>query len=101
MLGGYWRKRAEAAELRLAEAQQKLEFYEAALEGMQRRYIERATLIDIRSENRRVFFTFTRNGEVYRIGAMGTWNDDIAGWKKSLIDPLPRDKTASLEKEKR
>ncbi len=98
MFDSYWRKRAQAAEAQLAEAKDRLVFANAALDGMKRRFDERAALISIRREGRRIFFTFARAGEIIRVDALGTWNDDVELWKKLLIDALPNaNDTASTQ----
>lgn len=71
------------------EARQQFVQIVAALEIADRRAADRSTLLSIHKDGRRIVFTFARNNEVHRIGAIGTWDDDIEGWKKLLIDPLP------------
>lgn len=85
----YWRRRAEAAEMALAECKDRLTFAQAALQGMKHRFEQRTVLVSITRENRRIIFTFARRNEIHQISAIGTWNDDLTEWKKLLIDPLP------------
>lgn len=60
-----WRKRAEAAESALAQT---------------------TRLIEIGRNGRVNVFTFIRGDDVIKIETIGTWDDDVAQWRKDLLE---------------
>lgn len=68
MFGSQWRKRALEAEAQL------------------KRLTQRATLTSIHRDGRRIVFTFAKNGEIHRISAIGSWDDDIEAWNRLLTE---------------
>lgn len=79
------RNRAEAAEQSLAAHEQATR---ATLEAMAKRAADRAALMNIELKGRVLRFTFVRAGGVVHIECMGTWDDDVAGWKRMLLEPI-------------
>lgn len=67
-------------------AAERIKFLEAALDGMTARFNRRATLESVDTNGRRIIFRFQRNGKFYTIEAMGTWDDDIEGWRRDLLE---------------
>lgn len=72
MFGSQWRKRALEAE--------------AQLKRLTQRTAQRATLLSIHRDGRRIVFTFAKNGEIHRISAIGSWDDDIEAWNQLLTE---------------
>lgn len=77
MLGLNYRKRALEAEKQLAQAT-------AALIVMNERLAEKAILLSIHRADRKIVFTFARNGEIHRVEAISSWADDIEAWSELL-----------------
>lgn len=80
-----WRTRALLAEAELATVRTALETATEHLQGVELRFRSRAALTNITREGRKLHFTFVRNGELHRVTAMGTWDDDVDQWKKDLL----------------
>lgn len=80
-----------AYEARIAELEARLLAQKAAtidtLNAMQARFLDRAALMAINSEGRRLRFTFVRNNTVINIDCMGTWDDDVDEWRQMLLEP--------------
>lgn len=75
MFGFIWRKRAIEAEAELAH-----------MTRIAADTARRATLISIHRDGRRIVFTFAKNGEIHRISAIGSWDDDIEAWNQLLTE---------------
>lgn len=88
MFDGYWKRRAEKAETELAALKAATAEIIAGIELMAK---DRAVLIGIttKPKERANRFTFIRNDHLYQIDTMGTWNDNVAQWKKDLLEPTP------------
>lgn len=52
---------------------------------------DRAALISIVREGRSLRFGFVRNDKVFYIETYATMGDDIAAWKRDLLEPLTND----------
>jgi hypothetical protein len=76
-----WKQRALEAEAALATGAQAAE----ELQGVLAKLHDRPVLINIDREGRRNRFTFIRNNQAYVIETVGTWDDDLATWKKDLL----------------
>lgn len=81
-----WKARAIAAETQLAIANTALALATEQLEGLELRLADRAALISIERNGRINRFLFVRNGQLLTIETMGTWDDDVEGWKKQLLE---------------
>lgn len=44
-----------------------------------------AFLIGIRTEGRSNIFTFARNGQLFEVRTFSMLSDDVAGWKRDLL----------------
>lgn len=75
MFGWKWRKRALEAEKAFRD-----------LAEISAKQTQRATLLSIHRDGRRIVFTFAKNGEIHRISAIGSWDDDIEAWANLLIE---------------
>jgi hypothetical protein len=84
-----WKERAVIAEAELATTQAALETAQQHLAGIELRFAERAALVSIARQGRINKFMFLRNGQLTTVECMGTWDDDVDGWKKALLEPLP------------
>lgn len=82
-----WKERALIAEAELATTQAALATAEQHLAGIELRFAERAALVSITRQGRINKFMFLRNGQLTTIETMGTWDDDVEGWKKALLEP--------------
>lgn len=80
-----WKVEALNVRAELLVCQQRLSDAREQLDGIELRLRERAALISITREGRKLHFTFVRNGSPYRVTCMGTWSDDVDGWKKELL----------------
>jgi hypothetical protein len=78
-LPGYWKKRALDAEAKIAAAGSVMEVFEQRIKAL-------PVLASITRDGRHNNFTFTRNGKVIVISAYGTWDDDVDGWKRDLLE---------------
>lgn len=67
---------------KIAEAETHLE---AARETMR----QRAALVAMETEGRTLKLTFVRNGEIIQIETMLTLDQDLPGWRRQLLEPLP------------
>jgi hypothetical protein len=81
-----WKTRALLAEAELNTVRTALNTATEHLAGIELRFRSRAALTNITREGRKLHFTFVRNGELIRVSAMGTWDDDVAQWKKELLE---------------
>lgn len=81
-----WKQRAIAAEAQLAAATVALTEANEQLKGLQLTLADRAALISITRNGRMNRFMFVRNGQLLTIETMGTWDDDVDGWKKQLLE---------------
>ena len=88
MLGGGWRNRALVAEAETATLRAALDIAQQELNGIQLRLKERAALVSLTREGRKLRFIFTRNNELITVEAIGTWDDDVDAWKRQLLEPL-------------
>lgn len=79
-----WLKTVAAYQSQITELQQKLDAAIAANEAMQKH----AYIVDIdRPAGSRVNkFLFVRNSQMHVIETMGLMSDDIAQWKKDLLE---------------
>jgi len=48
--------------------------------------LNRAALIDITQDGRKLQFTFTRRGQIYRVEAYADMSVDVAGIRKELLE---------------
>jgi phosphoribosylaminoimidazole-succinocarboxamide synthase len=78
MLRNSWKSRAQAAEAAAAQAKE-------LLEGLALRLEDRAALISIVRDGRKLRFGFVRNGKLTYVECMGTWDDDVDAWKRELL----------------
>ncbi len=85
MLNGHWKRRAEQAEADLAALKAQTAELIAGLELLAN---ERAVLLGITSKDRTNRFLFSRNGKLFTIETMGSWGNNVAQWKKDLLEPL-------------
>jgi hypothetical protein len=85
-----WRKRALVAEAEAATLRTTIAQIQQQLYGVELRFKERAALMSITRKGRTTRFIFIRNGEMIPVETIGTWDDDVDGWKKRLLEPLPR-----------
>lgn len=85
LTAGYWKRRyerAEAARLKaVAAASQALQ----TICEVEQRLDDRATLINIDRNGRKIRFTFVRNKQLTVIETFGTWGDNIDEWRKALL----------------
>jgi hypothetical protein len=75
---GEWQGRAIAAEAALKVAQEGMEGFDLLMQ-------QRASLVSITREGRYIRFMFMRNNRPTVIKVMGTWDDDVEGWKRELF----------------
>jgi hypothetical protein len=81
-----WREIAAVQEAELATLRAALDLAREHLAGIELRMNERAALVSITRDGRKNNFTFVRRGEIFRITTVGTWDDDVAGWKRDLFE---------------
>lgn len=72
-------QRAERAEKAVANAQ-------ASLNDLITQFDSRAALACIEQTGRAIKFTFIRNGMVHVITTYATMSDDVAGWRRDLLE---------------
>lgn len=92
-----WRDRALVAEAANALYEAQLTALNEQLQGIELRFAEQASLISIVRDGRKIRFNFTRHGNLYSIEVMGTWDDDVDGWKRALLQPTIKE-TNDVEK---
>lgn len=78
MLGGYWKRRALAAEAKLAEAAE-------TIKGIELRLQDRAALISMVKDGRGRRLLFTRKGELTPLHVYGTIATDWDGMERKLL----------------
>lgn len=83
-----WKQRALEAEVQLTIANAALDEAREHLAGVELRFKERAALVSIARQGRVNKFTFLRNNVLTTIETIGTWDDDVAAWKRALLEPL-------------
>jgi hypothetical protein len=81
----YYKRKAATAVQRLAEAEAALAQASNTIKMVEAINADRACLISITRDNRRIKFTFVRNGQLTTIETMGTWDDDVDGWQRELL----------------
>jgi hypothetical protein len=69
-----WRKRAEAAEAALLEAN-------ARIDNLKKH----SYLVGITRNSRVNRWTFIREGDVFTIETIGSWDDNVESWQKDLL----------------
>jgi len=82
----YWRDMATTLQAQLDVTNAALETATEHLAGIELRFANRAALISLGRDGRKLNFTFVRNKELIRITAMGTWEDDLDQWKRELFE---------------
>lgn len=87
MFSGYWRRRAETAEAKVADLTAQLESLKDGLEGMALRFKERTALISITQEGRNVRLGFVRYDELHYYEFFSTWDNDLTEMKQTLLTP--------------
>lgn len=95
MFNNDWKARAIAAEGANAILNAALDQAKLGFTALEARLSERAALVSIVREGRKVRFIHVRNGKSHIIEMYGTWDDDVDGWKAALLGPLERDGDAS------
>ena len=87
----HWKARALAAEAAIVQAQAALDDATTRLDAIAMMQRERAVLISIAQDGRVLRFTFTRNGALVVCETYGTLDQDVPGWKRDLLEPLPHE----------
>lgn len=54
---------------------------------------DRAALISIVREGRKLRFGFVRNGTLTFIETIGTWDDNVEAWREALLSPIKQGTT--------
>jgi hypothetical protein len=88
MFGTDWRKRAQAAEVSLREADKHIADARQSLEQVQMMHRDRAALVSITQNGRTLAFTFVRNGELTVCETYSTMEADVPAWRAALLDRL-------------
>jgi len=90
-----WKARALAAEGANAILNAAIDQAKEGFTALEARLSERAALVSIVREGRKVRFIHVRNGKSHIIEMYGTWDDDVDGWKAALLGPIGKDDNAS------
>lgn len=74
------------AQAKRAASEASLALATDALDMLEKRMNDRAALISIVRDGRKIRFGFVRNQELHYIEMLGMWADDVDGWKAALLE---------------
>lgn len=78
-------KERDAAVAALRQVNDRIAFAMVQIDAIEAAAANRATLISIERNNRKIKFTFHRNNHLTTIETYGTWDDDVESWNKELL----------------
>lgn len=70
---------------KLAASEEALKIATDCIDMLEKRMNERAAIISIVRDGRKIRFGFVRNQQLIYIETVGMWSDDVDGWKQQLL----------------